>query len=217
MKKNIVKDYDSGNIIRVKRCRSKRKSKRENSSFSRKQDRVKIKYLEDKVQSEKTYADRISRMANFAFEGMEQNQKKLKKQLIKKDTELNKFKYEVDAFVDNKLSMQKKIDELKRKGDQFDAIQENLSRIHKKAQLDAQDIIDSAKEQSMDILNIVDDLIYEMEIFKSDIRKIIKDLSIGPATTEDRLNSILYAVRDLEDKLLKVKLDFYKENDIPIY
>ena len=80
MKKNIVKDYDSGNIIRVKRCRSKRKSKRENSSFSRKRDRVKIKYLEDKVQSEKTYSDRISRMANFAFEGMEQNQKKLKKQ-----------------------------------------------------------------------------------------------------------------------------------------
>lgn len=176
----------------------------------------KIGLLKKRIEFIKTDFDRKSKVYSLAFDSMENIQNKLKDQLIERENQLEKCKKEADLYLKNELDMQRRLDELKRKGEQFDAIQENLSRIHKKAQLDAQDVIDCAKEEAMDILSIVDELNYEINIFRKDIKKIINDLSIGAITTEDRLNSILYVVEDLEKRMKKAKLDFYNENHIPL-
>lgn len=174
----------------------------------------KLKLLEYQIRKEKEHSNKVSRIADLAFDSMENRQKELILKLVLKDSEIKNLKNHIDELVEDKLDMQKQLDELKRKSDQFDAIQENLNRIHMKAQFDAEDVLNSAKDQSMDILNIADKLTYEMNLFKADIKSIIKDLSIGPNTTEDRLNSILNTVNDLENRITKIKLNFYKENGI---
>ena len=176
----------------------------------------KIKLLEERMEFIRTNFERKSKVYGLAFDSMENIQNKLKGQILEKEEKIEQYKKEADLYFKNKLDMQRKLDELKRKGEQFDAIQENLSRIHKKAQLDAQDIIDCAKEEAMDILSIVDELTYEMNVFRHDIKNIINDLSIGTITTEDRLNSILYIIEDLEERMKKARLNFYNENQIPL-
>ncbi len=132
--------------------------------------------------------------------------------LLEGRKELNK---EIERLQEKWVNAQRQDDELIRKSRQYDDIQFHLYEIHQKAEADAQEIRDSAKEQAMDAVFVIDDIKETVAIFQQDIKALKKDLEIGSDTLEDRVTSFLYSLESFENALDQIKLRFYQDNHLP--
>ena len=72
------------------------------------------------------------------------------------------------------VDAQRQDDELIRKSRQYDDIQFHLYEIHQKAEADAQEIRDSAKEQAMDAVFVIDDIKEAVAVFQQDLKSLKK-------------------------------------------
>ncbi len=132
--------------------------------------------------------------------------------LLEGRKELNK---EIERLQEKWLNAQRQDDELIRKSRQYDDIQFHLYEIHQKAEADAQEIRDSAKEQAMDAVFVIDDIKEAVAVFQQDLKALKKDLEIGSDTLEDRVTSFLYSLESFENTLDQIKLRFYQDNHLP--
>lgn len=132
--------------------------------------------------------------------------------LLEGRKELNK---EIERLQEKWLNAQRQDDELIRKSRQYDDIQFHLYEIHQRAEADAQEIRDSAKEQAMDAVFVIDDIKEAVAVFQQDLKALKKDLEIGSDTLEDRVTSFLYSLESFENTLDQIKLRFYQDNHLP--
>ena len=98
----------------------------------------------------------------------------------------------------------------------YDELQGNLKRIRMKAEAEAYQMVETAKEQSMDAISVVDDVVEEISVFRSDVGKIREDIQIGPETAKDRLNALYDSLDRYVGKLQGIKERFYEAHHLPL-
>lgn len=143
------------------------------------------------------------------------NERRLQNQiaaLLEGRKELNK---EIERLQEKWVKAQRQDDELVRKSRQYDDIQFHLYEIHQKAESEAFLIRESAKEQAMDAVFVIDDIKETVSVFQQDVQALKKDLEIGSDTLEDRVASFLYSLKSFEGKLDQIKQRFYEDNHLP--
>lgn len=132
--------------------------------------------------------------------------------LLEGRKELNR---EIERLQEEWVNAQRQSDELIRKSRQYDDIQFHLYEIHRRAEAEAQNIRDSAKEQAMDAIFVIDDIQETVGVFQQDVKNLKKDLEIGSDTLEDRVTSFLYSLESFEEKLERIRQRFYEDNHLP--
>lgn len=170
----------------------------------------------------KTTDEKIGRHGEPAQDNQERigrsesyNERRLQNQiaaLLEGRKELNK---EIERLQQLWVKAQRQDDELVRKSRQYDDIQFHLYEIHQKAETEALMIRDSAKEQAMDAIFVIDEIKDTVSIFQQDVQGLKKDLEIGSRTLEDRVASFSYALESFEEILDQIKRRFYEDNHLP--
>ena len=123
---------------------------------------------------------------------------------------------EIERLQEKWIKAQRQDDELIRKSRQYDDIQFHLYEIHQKAESEAQIIRDSAKEQAMEAIFVIDDIKETVGIFQQDVEALKRDLEIGNDTLEDQVTSFLYSLKSFEKKLECIKARFYRDNHLSL-
>lgn len=151
---------------------------------------------------------------NTAEKSESYNERRLQNQiaaLLEGRKELNK---EIERLQEKWVKAQRQDDELVRKSRQYDDIQYHLHEIHQKAESEAFMIRESAKEQAMDAIFVIDDIKETVSVFGQDVKALKRDLEIGSDTLEDRVAAFLYSLKSFEEKLDQIKQRFYEDNHL---
>ena len=155
-------------------------------------------------------------MRDYLYTELEQKQQELDEEVKARQDDLVACKREIERYLVQKKKMRKQIEELSVKNQKYDELQGNLKRIRMKAEAEAYQMVETAKEQSMDAISVVDDVVEEISVFRSDVGKIREDIQIGPETAKDRLNALYDSLDRYVGKLQGIKERFYEAHHLPL-
>lgn len=171
-----------------------------------------VQKLENEIKVERQKSQKISSMRDHIFEDLQEKEA----QLNIKISELEELSNQLDSQIEKNKAQeekhQKQIQVLELKGERYDAIEADLSQIHSKAQFDASKMIDEAKEQAMESIFVIDKIHKTVEEYSSFMKEHNK--KIEDKTTTDLNEIAIKQLEECEDKLLKIKLTFFKDNNI---
>ncbi|MCI9272734.1 MAG: hypothetical protein HFE39_02115 [Clostridiales bacterium] len=169
-----------------------------------------VKGLEQQLKEEKDRVHQVSSMRDYLYTELEHKQQELDEEVKARQNDMAACKREIERYLTQKKKLQNQVEQLSVKNQKYDEIQNSLKRIRMKAESEAFQMLETAKEQSMDAISVVDDVVEEIEVFQSDIGQIKADLQIGPHTAEDRLNGLYDALDQYVGKLKGIKEHFYQ-------
>lgn len=175
-----------------------------------------VEELEQQLEEEKEHVRRVSSMRDYLYTELEHKQQELDEEVKARQDDLAACKREIERYLAQKKKMQKQVEELSVKNQKYDELQGNLKRIRMKAEAEAYQMVETAKEQSMDAISVVDDVVEEISLFRSDVGKIREDIHIGTETAEDRLNALYDSLDHYVGKLKGIKERFYEAHHLPL-
>ncbi len=175
-----------------------------------------VEELEQQLKEEKERVRKVSSMRDYLYTELEQKQQELDEEVKARQDDLVACKREIERYLVQKKKMRKQIEELSVKNQKYDELQGNLKRIRMKAEAEAYQMVETAKEQSMDAISVVDDVVEEISVFRSDVGKIREDIQIGPETAKDRLNALYDSLDRYVGKLQGIKERFYEAHHLPL-
>lgn len=175
-----------------------------------------VEVLEHQLDEEKERVRKVSSMRDYLYTELEQKQQELDDEAKARQSDLAACKREIELYLAQKQQLQEQVDELSVKTQKYDELQGNLKRIRQQAESQAYEMLETAKEQSMDAISIVDDVVGEIQVFRSDIGQIRSDIRIGTQTAEDRLNSLYDTLDSYLGKLNGIKARFYEAHHLTV-
>ena len=175
-----------------------------------------VEELENQLSNEKEKVQQLAGLRDSLYTELEKKQQELDSAVQQRMDDVAACEKEIAAYLEHKHQLQMQVDAMKTKSQQYDAMQNSLKKIYRQAQSDAYNMVEEAKEQSMDAVDIVDDISKEVTVFKTDIKRIREDIAIGSCTAQDRLDSLYYALDSYVQKLHNIKIKFYQANQIPV-
>lgn len=175
-----------------------------------------VEELEQQLEEERERVRKVSSMRDYLYTELEQKQQELDEEMKARQDDLAACKREIERYLAQKKKMQKQVEELSVKNQKYDELQGNLKRIRMKAEAEAYQMVETAKEQSMDAISVVDDIVEEISVFQSDVRRIRQDIHIGTETAEDRLNAFYDSLDRYVGKLKGIKARFYEAHHLSL-
>lgn len=173
-----------------------------------------VKGLEEQLEEERSRVHQVSSMRDYLYTELEHKQKELDEEAKARQDDVAACKREIERYLSHKKKLQKQVEELSVKNQKYDELQGNLKRIRMKAESEAFAMLETAKEQSMDAISVVDDVVEEISLFQKDIKQIKEDIRIGPDTAEDRLNALYQELEKNIGQLKGIKERFYEAHHL---
>lgn len=173
-----------------------------------------VKGLEQQLQEEKDRVQKISSMRDYLYTELEHKQQELDEEVKARQDDISACRREIELYLAQKKKLKDQVEQLSIKSQKYDELQSSLKRIRMKAESEAFQMLETAKEQSMDAISVVDDVVEEIEVFQTDIGQIKADLQIGPHTAEDRLNGLYDVLDRYVGNLKGIKERFYQAHHL---
>ena len=133
--------------------------------------------------------------------------------LISKQYE-EKLKAENKSLNNKLIDMQSQIDNLLITEEKYNNIIKKISTIKLSAELFSTELIEESETQAMESINVVDDILKEIEIFKKDVETLKSDLNIGTLTMQDRIYNFSFSINSFSSNLINIKNKFYKQYNL---
>lgn len=152
---------------------------------------------------------------NALYRSLQDTQMRLAEVNAQRNNDVEAYERELALRLEEKRTLQEEYDALVIKAKRYDELQESVVHIKMQAEIKAHDVIDEAQEHSMDAVNLIDNIAYEIDLFRQDIVRLRQDIKIGTLTLDDRLDSLYLRLCQNMDKLLKIKKHFYSEHALP--
>jgi chromosome segregation ATPase len=175
-----------------------------------------VEDLEKQLEREKERVRKLTAERDQLYAKLETTEMELDRSGLMRQQELEQCEKEIAEFLEEKKRLQEQLRSTESKAQKYEEMRSNLKRLRAKAEYEAYSMVETAKEQSMDAVSVVDDLSQEITVFQSDLGKIKEDFKIGTATLEDRLDALYYALEHHVETLQGIKIRFYKKHRIPV-
>lgn len=133
--------------------------------------------------------------------------------LISKQYE-EKLKAENKSLNNKLIDMQSQIDNLLITEEKYNNIIKKINTIKLSAELFSTELIEESETQAMESINVVDDILKEIEIFKKDVETLKSDLNIGTLTMQDRIYNFSFSINSFSSNLINIKNKFYKQYNL---
>lgn len=133
--------------------------------------------------------------------------------LISKQYE-EKLKDENKSLNNKLIDMQSQIDNLLITEEKYNNIIKKINTIKLSAELFSTELIEESETQAMESINVVDDILKEIEIFKKDVETLKPDLNIGTLTMQDRIYNFSFSINSFSSNLINIKNKFYKQYNL---
>lgn len=175
-----------------------------------------VNQLEEKLSQEKERVREVTVQKDELYSALEQKQQELDDAILARHNDIATCEKEITTFLMEKKELQAKVKQLEEKGAKYDDLHRNLKQYCQKAESDAFCMLETAKEQSMDAISVVDYVTKELEFFQTDVKKLRGDLHIGTEMLEDRLASLYDTLEACVRNLHGIKTRFYAANNLPL-
>lgn len=175
-----------------------------------------VNQLEEKLSQEKEKVREVTAQKDELYSALEQKQQELDDAVLARHNDVATCEKEITSFLMEKKRLQAQVKELEAKGKKYDALHRNLKQYCLKAESDAFCMLETAKEQSMDAISVVDDVTKELEFFQTDVNKLRGELHIGTEMLEDRLTCLYDSLEACVRNLHGIKTRFYAANHLPL-
>lgn len=152
---------------------------------------------------------------NALYKSLQSVQMQLADVSAQRQNDIEAYEAELRLRLDEKHELQEKYDLLVIKAKRYDELQESLMNIKMKAEARALGVIDDAQVKAMDAVNLIDSIEKEIDLFREDIVWLRRDIKVGTVTLDDRLDTLYKRLCKNMDTLTKIKIEFYKRNNLP--
>lgn len=178
---------------------------REAAAFSEK-----IKELEEKLVHQKEEQKKVEfDFSALVFEKQEKIDAQAQ-QLKQREAEIEACRNEIKAYIEEQKRLRGQVDEYQAKSEKYDKIKESLTQVRVEAELEAEKVVEEAREQAMDTIAVTDEIAADVQKLKEQTGQLA-----GNEIPDDRLEAFYQALDQVLETVQQRKEKFYARHHLP--